>query len=122
MAVEFFIDSNLCSINQKFFIMRGRNILSTKYRQVKAYLIGYFGLHDKEELPDPPYKITVQSSQYEDIDANLKIMLDALECAGVIENDRMVHSLKILKTPIKRGGEQSHYIRVDHYDKQEHII
>lgn len=117
MAVEFIIDQSLCSVNARYFVVRGRNVLSTQYRAVKCALVSAFTKYDAEEIPKPPYKITIQSHQYADIDAYIKIILDALQDARVIDNDKNVLWLAIMKTPIKKSDDQSHLIRVEHYDK-----
>ena len=113
MSVEFFIDTKLCSINQKYFVVNGRNILSTKYRQVKAYLTDHFSIFDQDELPSKPYKITIAGKHFADLDAFIKIIFDSLEGAGVIENDKYVTKLIYKKTPAQRGGNEEYFIRVE---------
>ncbi len=120
-ALEFFIDFNLVGNNERYFVVRGRNILSTKYRQCKAALVAAFMEHDEADRPAPPYKVTIQSYQFADIDAYYKIILDSLQVAGAITDDK--HVLKwgdtTGKFPIKRGERENHYIRVDHYEVGE---
>lgn len=121
MSIEFFVDFNFVGINEKFFVVRGRNILSTSYRQCKAALVATFSDHDEADRPEPPYKVTIQSYQFADIDAYYKIILDSLQVAGVITDDK--HVLKwgdtTGKFPIKRGEQENHFIRVEHYEVGE---
>ena len=127
--IEFFIDFNLVGINEKSALgykYVNKNGIRTKvgfirtsdkYKQCKSFLVEEFRKHEKTERPEKPYKITIKPSQYADRDAYTKIIYDALEEAGVIDDDKYVLSPgDSVKTPIKRGGKESHYIRVEHFD------
>ena len=113
MAIEFFIDSQLVSINNKFV---SRSFRPTKaFSQCKAMLISEFTNHDEQDRPQRPYKLTIKSYQFADGDNYIKMISDSLEKAGVIENDKYIEKYDVTKFPIKRGGEQHHYIRIEEY-------
>lgn len=105
---------NLCPINRKFFVVNNRNVLSTEYRKCKKELIELFK-QPGYLPPEKPYEVTIESDQYSDVDSKVKIICDALEGAGIIENDKYIEKLEVIKYPIKRGGDEVHIIRVKHY-------
>jgi len=61
---------------------------------------------------EPPYSISILFSAYIDIDNPIKPTLDALQESGIIDNDKNIIELSIIKSPIKRGqpGSISIYI------------
>ena len=87
-------------LNQKFFISRGRNILSKKYRETKEAL----ALETKSQWKGAPLKakLTVNivlyfgDKRHRDIDAYLKILLDSME--GIVyEDDEQIVELHVFK-------------------------
>jgi Holliday junction resolvase RusA-like endonuclease len=67
----------------------------------------------------PPYSVTMHVSCYHDIDAVTKVVLDALEEANVINNDRHIYELFQYKTPIKKSSKGSIEVWVTSLDKEE---
>ena len=87
-------------INQKFFILRGRNILSKAYRDAKYDL----ALETRSQVNFSPLRgnLAVTLNQFygdnrkRDIDAYIKIVLDAME--GIVyENDNQIVKLEATK-------------------------
>ncbi len=98
-------DFNIISENERLVPGRGRLILNSKYRKCKNDLI----LLMRSQLPDN-YKsidsnlpITVAVHTYKDIDNVQKIIFDSMQLAGVIDNDRLIEDIRIVKFPVKRG-------------------
>lgn len=87
-------------VNQKFFIVKGRNILSKKYRDTKYAL----ALETRSQAKFEPYRgnLAMNVMMYfgdnrkRDIDAYLKILLDSME--GIVyENDNQIVELHCFK-------------------------
>jgi Holliday junction resolvase RusA-like endonuclease len=99
------------SINQKYIINKktGQLVLSGAYRKFKEDLSLLFS---KIEPVPPPYRINVLVRTYKDIDNFVKVMLDSLEAAGAIKNDRDVVLLNIRKFPAKRGASEAFAVEV----------
>jgi len=91
----------LASINNKY--ISRQYILTKEYRNFKKLATKACAKLNM----DPPYKITIMFKMYKDIDAPLKPVLDALETAGIITNDRYVTELHIHKETIKRGHPEA---------------
>ena len=87
-------------INQKYFVVNGRNILSTKYRDAKVSI----ALETRTQWKNEPLSedVTLNIMQYfgdnrkRDIDAYLKILLDSME-GVVFENDCQVTEMHVYK-------------------------
>jgi Holliday junction resolvase RusA-like endonuclease len=84
------------SLNKKYY---GNFGLTKEYREFKKLLI----LSAKKGLIKPNYDMTIRVSMYQDIDNIIKPIMDSLETAGIIDNDKNVLSIDIFKLPIKRG-------------------
>jgi len=81
-------------INNKFGKSRsGRLFLTKEYRDFKAILTMTCR---KIQVP-PPYHVVIEFTGQSDIDAHIKPILDALETAGVLDNDKNVYQLSVLK-------------------------
>ena len=96
----------LPSINNKFGLdkKRMRLFVLKEYSDFKMLIHDYaITTVAGQERIEPPYHVHVEYSGYVDIDAFIKPLLDGLESAGIIENDRYVQKLTIEKTPLKRG-------------------
>lgn len=91
----------MCGLNNKY--ISRRFILSKEYRAFKKLILK----NCKKIKLKPPYFITMDFSMYKDIDSTAKCILDALEDAEVITNDRYVTRLHIYKDSIKRGYPES---------------
>ena len=97
----------LASINNKY--ISRKYILSKPYREFKKLIIDNC---TKVQIK-PPYFVTMEFETYKDLDAPIKPCLDALEDAGVIDNDRNVLGLHVIKTPTKRGKKENIKISIE---------
>lgn len=95
----------LAGINKKY--ISKTFVLSKEYRQLKSDLAmiakeNYLG---KEQLKtDVIVQIIIWTNK--DIDACIKIILDSIELAGVIENDKQVKEIQIVKKETKRSEQE----------------
>lgn len=92
-------DVKFPSINHKF---TGNFKLTLAYRYFKDLIILECKKRKIEKL-NPPYRMTALVSMYQDYDNILKPIGDGLKIAGVIEDDRYMYDVHIMKNPIKRG-------------------
>jgi len=84
------------SLNNKY----NKNFsLTRSYRDFKNLLI----LSTVKGKIDPPYSILILANMYQDYDNVLKPIGDALQSTGVIDDDKNILAVKIIKEPIKRG-------------------
>ena len=84
--------------NQKYY----KNFaLTNEYRNFKKE-IEYCIVKPSEKILRP-YRVTIEFTMYHDIDAPVQTILDALESAGIIDNDRYITELNIVKNTTKRG-------------------
>ena len=51
----------------------------------------------------PPYRVQIFLAMYLDIDNPVKCILDGLADAGIIDNDRNITELLVIKEPIKKN-------------------
>lgn len=88
------------AINRKYYVVRGRNILSTEYRDTKAAL----QLETRSQWRSSPLATTLAVNillyfgdrRRRDIDAYLKVLLDAM--TGIVyEDDSQVEELHVFK-------------------------
>lgn len=99
-------DIKFGSINNRY----NRNFSLTKeYRNFRKMLVL---VCDKKKLK-PPYFVSINIWCYQDIDASIKVILDALEIAGTIKNDRDIIILFVKKYPIKKGKKGSLKVYVE---------
>jgi Holliday junction resolvase RusA-like endonuclease len=101
MKVLHIENCKFASLNNKYQIDRrtGGLFLSKEYRIFKDLLL-------KNCWPikiDPPYRVIIEAECYHDADNFTKPVIDALEEKGVIDNDRNVLNIQIVKTPIKKN-------------------
>lgn len=88
------------SINHKFIKRKdGRFILCPAYRQFKNDLT----ICCRQVKIAPPYAVSIRIRTATDVDAPIKPILDALQAKGVIDDDKHILSLRVIKTPIQRG-------------------
>ena len=81
-----------------------RNVTAADYKYCKQYLVEVM----KDQIPSdwkPGKDVVVEVfvHTYKDITNILKILMDALEGAGGVENDRYITTLLVVKYPVKRG-------------------
>lgn len=101
-------------INKKFY----RNFsLTNEYRKFKELLI----LSCAKAKIQPYYQIIIYMETYHDIDAPIKVILDALETAEVIDNDRNVINLMVHKKFNKRGRPDKLEVSVGTYGKERNV-
>jgi len=116
----------LTSINEKYGYNPKvkRLYLKSKYRAFKK-LIKFSCVKTKI---DPPYEVCIKLTGNLDIDNTIKPILDGLGSAGVIDNDRNVHRLLVIKIPEKNAAKQSLKVYVttnneyEHYDTAPQIV
>ena len=87
------------SINRKYILSRGRLILSDEYRIWKNYLSKSC---TRKKLKGP-YRIEIYIDTNKDIDNCVKLIIDAVEDAGIIDDDKNITQLFISKQHIKKG-------------------
>jgi Holliday junction resolvase RusA-like endonuclease len=110
-------DLDFASINEKY----GYNpktkkfFLSPKYRAFKE-LVSHSCVKEKIK---PPYMVLIRLVADLDIDNPLKPILDGLEAAGVVDNDKNIQRLTIVKIPLKKSSEdvQSLTVHVKNLDE-----
>jgi Holliday junction resolvase RusA-like endonuclease len=107
------LTAGLCGINKKYTIARckcrqAQLILSKDYRNTKEDLARCIS-----GRVDNATKVTIHISTAKDIDAVIKIALDALELKGTISNDSQITELHVHKTKSKRGTEDDIKIWVE---------
>jgi Holliday junction resolvase RusA-like endonuclease len=84
------------SVNEKYIKI---GVLSPKYRMWKEYLARSCV---RKKLTGP-YRIEIYIDTYKDIDNCVKLIIDAVASAGVIDDDKNVVQLFVSKQPIKKG-------------------
>jgi Holliday junction resolvase RusA-like endonuclease len=101
----------IASINQKYGYNRtlGRAFISKEYSQFKKLVI----MSCKKLRLDGPYRLQIEFGGYIDIDAPIKCIMDGIETAGVIYNDREVYELKVIKYPQKKGADNWLIVHID---------
>ena len=87
-------------INRKFFIVRGRNILSKRYREAKIALAAEIAGEWTTAPLSTPVELNIKQyfgdKRRRDIDAHLKILLDAME--GIVyDNDNQIFEMHVTK-------------------------
>jgi hypothetical protein len=97
------------SLNKKYY---GNFGLTKEYREFKKFLTFNCSRWDI----DPPYRVEIYVNAYQDIDNFIKPVLDSMQDAGAINNDKEVLSLKVKKIQIKRGQAGSLDVYMGHYE------
>ena len=97
------------SVNTYWRNFRGRTILSPKGREFKAQVADYVVEYRVPKLGDSKLRISMvlfpRDKRKMDIDNRIKCVLDALQDAGVFDDDFQVDELSIVRgKPIKGGA------------------
>jgi hypothetical protein len=89
------------SINNKFGVSKltGKFYLTKEYREFKELLVQSCL---KIKLP-PPYKLYIEAGCYIDLSNFQKVLEDALEIAGVIDNDRNITEYHAVKKSLPKN-------------------
>ncbi len=101
------------SANTHWRHARGNTYISSRGRMFRQKVAEYVSEHN---VVAPKGLITVEiylwpdSKRRIDIDNRIKPLLDALEHAGVIEDDALVNRLVVERMPIVRGGKSLVFI------------
>ena len=115
----------LCSVNAKNFVTKqGRIVSSTDYRKCKEVLTQLFEVKKRECGLKKPIKysaIVYHIGTYKDSSNCIKVIEDALQCAGVIENDRDILHFIVHKKHQKRGSWDSLKVEVQEIDKDDNF-
>ena len=101
----------MCSVNAKNGVSRGRIFITKKYKTFVNDMIANF----KRDYVDlrkegADYKLTIHQRTYKDIGNCIKPIEDALTKAEIITDDRFILKEVIEKIPLKRG--KLDYLRV----------
>ena len=83
-------------------------VLSKEYRICKKKLLSNCII----EKIKGPYRVEIYIDTYKDIDNCVKIIIDSMVEAGVIDNDKNVKQLYVSKQPIKKGKPESIIVNV----------
>jgi Holliday junction resolvase RusA-like endonuclease len=95
----------LASVNKKYEINRatGTLYLSRAYADFKKLI----QLSAAKARISPPYSVRIDIATKADIDNAIKPILDGLQAAGVIDDDKNVIELTVKKTPVQRRVDSS---------------
>lgn len=96
------------SMNTYWRNFRGRTILSPKGREFKAAVADYVVEYKVPKLGDSKLRISMvlfpRDKRKIDIDNRIKCVLDALQDAGVFDDDFQVDELSIVRGKAIKGG------------------
>ena len=97
------------SINGKYGVnpKTGRLYLQPKYREFKELIENMVVQFSIDTKIEPPYSVKINVGTALDIDNFIKVLLDSLQQARLIDDDKNVHRLTINKTPVKKGSANS---------------
>ena len=86
--------------------------LTAAYRQGKRDLVDHISLTTKGKGKlQPPYRVDIEVGTHLDADSFIKPLFDAMQEAGVIDNDKNITGISVMKTPVKRN--QPNWIKVE---------
>ena len=87
----------VCGVNKKHAIVRGRMILTKKYRDFVTALTWVFHEKSRGSTIEDPVSVTISMWVHPamDSDALLKPIFDALQHAGVIANDNQIRRYNV---------------------------
>lgn len=107
----------LSSINEKYnYNFKKRQLfLNSNYKTFKDLV----SLTVRKVRIDPPYQVSIFFEGYIDVDAPIKAILDGLQAAGVLKNDRDVLDLRVMKKRTKRSKYGKLKIEVGHFDENQ---
>ena len=99
------------SSNRIWRMARGRTIKSKEYRQwLKSCHAYVWFKHQEHEMYTCPIKVSIiyipPSKVRKDLDNILKPILDLLELAEVVENDRLVHQIDLRLDPPHKSNDR----------------
>jgi Holliday junction resolvase RusA-like endonuclease len=99
------------SLNDKFGYSPayGKLYMSKEYKEFKELLVQCMC---KTQI-QPPYRVIIETEMYIDIDNPIKVIIDAMQTAGVIEDDRHIIKLDVYKKQVKRNAENKLRILVE---------
>ena len=108
MQVLFLNSVSLPRINDRY----NKNFsLKRIYTDRKAYLVWNIREQAGNVKIDPPYAIKIEVGTHFDLDSFLKPLFDALQDVKVIDNDKNILYLEVIKAPVKRN--ENNWIRVE---------
>jgi len=101
----------LASVNRRtgYNSKTGKHFLSPAYKSFKKEV--FFSARKVKIAP--PYRVMVELSTAMDADNTLKAVFDALQEAGIIEDDKQVLQLHVYKRVGKRGAPGRLQVFVD---------
>ena len=90
---------HLVSLNRGYKRGKKSFYVSGDYRNFKDLLV----MSCWKGRVEPPYIVEINIEAYNDIDACIKVILDSLQIAKIIDDDKFVMKLNVTKQPTKRG-------------------
>lgn len=91
--------------------------LTSDYRNGKNNLIRQINKTVKGcPIIEPPYAVDISVGTHYDIDSFVKPLMDAMQEAGVIDNDKNVSYLSIKKVKVKRTQDNWIIVELNHYE------
>jgi Holliday junction resolvase RusA-like endonuclease len=111
-------DISLVSVNERHIIAMNKKTggkfikNSTEYNRLIKDLFTVFRFAHKCETLKGKVLVEIVVSTYKDIDNVIKPVIDSLQKAEVIEDDRNVSKLYIVKNEIKKGSPDSIIVKV----------
>ena len=96
------------SINNYWIASGNRRFVSKRGRDFKLAVQQYVALHQLECFGDGQVMVNIvlrpRDARLMDIDNCIKPILDAMQDAGMFDNDRQVHQVSITRGLVKKGG------------------
>ena len=90
--------------------------LKKEYRIGKANLVSHIVNQTRGcEIIKPPYSVTINVGTHFDIDSSCKPLLDSMQEAGVIDNDKNIWHMVVDKTAVKRNEDNWIIVELEHY-------
>jgi Holliday junction resolvase RusA-like endonuclease len=100
------------SDNEKYSLRKNRKTgryfigNSKNYTDIKKAMITNFKAQSKGQTISGHFSMTIHMCTYKDMTNLFKIIMDSIEGAGIIDNDRDLVSLKAVKKPEKKGSRE----------------
>lgn len=106
-------------VNDKF----NKNFsLKQTYRSKKENLVRELKIQNKGlEKIKPPYAVSVEVGTHYDLDAFVKPLLDSMQDAEVIDNDKNIFKMIVEKESVKRNQDNWIIVELNHYEREKGI-
>lgn len=106
----------IVSVNQKYGVNPKTGIIYTdkKYKAFKLLVKS----HCLRQFIEPPYSVTIEIDTYVDITNFEKCVIDGIQDAGIIDNDKNILKLTVFKNPIPKNKLGNISVTVEHYMRE----